>query len=220
MNVTRLTTLCAAAAAMISLNAPTAQAQGLFGGYNQSYPVYTAPAYTQPCATGNCGVRSYTTNYGVSPCATGNCPTTPYTASYPTATCPTGTCPTGQCIHGAQSSQCRTICGPNGCQTICPTGGMQCGPNGCVPAVGYSNTNYRPATASTLPSLNLDQAPAWNTNNGFNGNMNTGFNGASSFGQVAPNRTFGGQNFQMMNTGYAPAGMETNIANDPMVRLN
>jgi len=231
MNATRFSTLFAAAAAMFSMASGSAQAQGLFGGYTQSYPVYSAPS--QPCATGNCGVRGYTTNYGSTPCATGNCPTNAYgtsypTASYPAATCPTGTCPPGQCIHGAQSSQCRTICGPNGCQTICPTGGMQCGPNGCVPAVGYGNNVNYGATTSAVPTLNLDQVSSWNGNNsGYSAptvNMNSGFTGATSFGQVAPNRNFGRSSFAGMNggmnTGFVPAGMETNISNDPMVRLN
>jgi len=226
MNATRFSTLFAAAAAMFSMTAGSAQAQGLFGGYSQSYPVYTAPSTTawpsQPCATGNCGVKGYTTYYGQTPCATGNCPTSSYVTGYPTANCPTGTCPPGQCIHGANSSQCKTICGPNGCQTICPTGGMQCGPNGCVPAVGYGNVNYGASTA--VPSLNLDQVSGWNNNYGNYAapsvNMNSGFTGATNFGQIAPARGYARPTFSGMNSGFVPASVETNIMNDPMVRLN
>jgi hypothetical protein len=230
MNMTRVSTLFAAAAAMISMTAGSAQAQGLFGGYSQSYPVYSAPSTnvwpSQPCATGNCGVQGYTSNYRQTPCATGNCPTTPYTAAYPTATCPTGTCPPGQCVHGANSAQCQTICGPNGCQTICPTAGMQCGPNGCVPAVGYGNNVNYGATTSAVPSLNLDQVSSWNNNSYGNYgaptvNMNRGFTGATNFGQVAPARNFTRPAFSGMNNGgYMPASAGTNISNDPMVRLN
>jgi len=239
MNATRFSTLFAAAAAMFSMTAGSAQAQGLFGGYNQSYPVYSAPSTTvwpsqTPCANGNCGVKGYTSYYGQTPCATGNCPTSSYTAGYPTATCPTGTCPPGQCIHGANSSQCRTICGPNGCQRICPTGGMQCGPNGCVPAVGYGNNVNYGATTSAVPSLNLDQVSSWNGNNGAYGNggyaaptvnmnngfTNNGFTGATNFGQIAPARNFARPMSSGMNGGFVPTSAETNITNDPMVRLN
>ncbi len=229
MNAKRIATLCAAAAAMVSMNAGSAQAQGLFGGYNQSYPVYTQPAttvwpsnvtnagYAQPCTTGNCGVRGYTTNYGA-----------PYTTGYPTATCPTGNCPPGQCS---------TICGPNGCQTICPTGynaSSPCGPNGCPPA-GQFNSNYgasygAPMT-SNLPTLSLDQAGGWNGNAGYSStvplNMNGGFQnqfqGQAGFGNIAPARSngpvFSGAS-SPMNGGFVPASFQTNITNDPMVRLN
>ena len=221
-------TLCAAAAAMFSMTG-SASAQGLFGGYTQSYPVYT-----QPCATGNCGVRTNTTYYAPgSPCANGRCPTgtvvptSAYTTSYPSANCPNGVCPPGQC--NCPTGQCRTICGPNGCQQI------------CTPSNGYSNMNFAPSATSALPSLNLDQQPAWNgnggfvppmnmnngySNNGFNNNSfnSSGFSGAQNFGTVAPPRSFNRPNFSgmngPMNSGFVPAGMETNIANDPLVRLN
>jgi hypothetical protein len=229
MNATRFATLFAAAAAMFSTSAGSAQAQGLFGGYTQSYPVYTAPSTTvrpsqQPCATGNCGVRGYTTGYGVTPCATGNCPTSSYVTGYPTANCPTGNCGTGQCTTGNCSTQCKTICGPNGCQTICPTGyGSPCGPNGCPPAVGYGNANYG-ATTSAVPSLNLDRVSSWNMDNGTYGsagmNPGSGFSGSASFGQVAPARNFSRPAVSGMNGGVVPANLETNIMNDPMVRLN
>lgn len=240
MNAKRITTLCAAAAAMFSMTAGAAQAQGLFGGYNQSYPVYTAPSttvwpsgvtnagYAQPCTTGNCGVRGYTTNYGSVPCATGNCPTSPYVTGYPTANCPTGNCAPGQCT-GNCSTQCRTICGPNGCQQICPTGyNSPCGPNGCPPTAGYGNASYGSPMTSAVPTLNLDQAPAWNGNGGYYGNngMNSsnGFNNRVGFGSVAPSRSSNRPNFSgataPVNGGYFPASMETNISNDPLVRLN
>ena len=233
MNATRFSTLFAAAAAMFSMTAGSAQAQGLFGGYSQSYPVYSAPS--TPCATGNCGVKGYTSHYGQTPCATGNCPTSSYTTGYPTSNYPTANFPSASCPNGnCSTGQCKTICGPNGCQTICPTGGMQCGPNGCVPAVGdgntnYGNVNYGPTT-SAVPSLNLDQVSGWNNNyggstapnfnmnGGFNGN--TGFNGGSNFGSIAPPRNFNRPNFSGMNGGFVPTGFETNISNDPMVRLN
>jgi hypothetical protein len=224
MNATRFTTLFAAAAAMFSMTAGSAQAQGLFGGYNS--PIYSAPSTTvwpsSPCATGNCGMRSSTSYYGSTPCATGNCPTSSYVTGYPTANCPNGNCGTG-CTTGNCSAQCKTICGPNGCQTICPTGGMQCGPNGCFPATGYSNANYG-ATTSVVPSLNLDQVSSWNNNYGNYAaptvNMNSGFNGATNFGQIAPNRNFVRPMFTGMNGGLVPPGADTNIVNDPMVRLN
>ena len=73
----------------------------------------------------------------------------------------------------------------------------------------------------TLPSLNLDQVSTWNGNNGYYGNtgstVNSSFNGTANFRQMAPARSFARP---AMNGGYLPAGMETNIANDPMVRLN
>jgi hypothetical protein len=227
MNATQFTTLIAAAAAMFSMTAGSAQAQGLFGGY--SYPVYSAPS--SPCASGNCGMKSSTSYYGATPCATGNCPTSSYvvgtpTVNYPAGNCPNGNCSTGQCSTGNCSSQCRTICGPNGCQTICPTGGMQCGPNGCFPATGYSNANYGPTT-SVVPSLNLDQVSGWNNNfNNYNNysvptqNMNTGFNGATNFGPIAPGRGQDRPHFSGMNGGFVPPSAEMNITNDPMVRLN
>lgn len=202
-------TLCAAMAAMFSMNAGSASAQGLFGGYAQGYPVYQ-----QSCPTGNCPLRSNTTYYGASPCASGNCPTSGYVTGYPSANCPNGNCASGQC---------RTICGPNGCQTICPNGASPCGPNGCPPSVGYGNVNYG---TTALPSLNLDQTPAWN--GGGNSyvaptfNPNAGFNAAPNFEPVAPQRSFNryqGGNYPM-NGGFVPTGMNTNITNDPMVHLN
>ena len=233
MNAIRLSTLCAAAAAMFSMTAGSAHAQGLFGGYSQSYPVYTTPSTTvwpqQPCATGNCGMKSYTTNYGSTPCATGNCPTSPYVSGYPTVSTPSSGFASGQCVGGNCGTQCKTICGPNGCQTICPTGGMQCGPNGCVPAAGYGNNVNFGATTSAVPSLNLDQVSSWNGNNAPYGNggyaaptmnMNNGFTGATNFGQVAPARNFARPMSSGMNGGFVPTSANTNIMNDPMVRLN
>ncbi len=79
MNAKRFANLFAAAAAMITLHAGTAQAQGLFGGY-RSYPAYAAPSTTiwpagsnygsmTPCANGSCGIRPAGASY--SPCTTG-----------------------------------------------------------------------------------------------------------------------------------------------------
>jgi hypothetical protein len=221
MNANRFASLFAAAAAMFSVNAGSAQAQGIFGNYTNSYPVYTAPSttvwpsgvtnagYAQPCTTGNCPINrsGYTTNYAPSPCATGNCPTSPYTSGYQASACPGGNC----------SPQCRTICGPNGCQTIChTTNGSQCGPNGCFPSAGARSNNYAVPMTSAVPSLNLDQVPAWNSNGGFNGN--TGFN-PNAAGRPMGRPNYSGMNAPM-NGGYFQGNVEGNILNDPMVRLN
>jgi hypothetical protein len=215
----RVAILCAAAAAVFSMSTQ-AQAQGLFG-----YPVYS-----RPCATGNCGVRP-TLGYGMSPCATGNCPTPAYrpTSGYvigsPVANCPGGNCSTGQCPGGVCApGQCQTICGPNGCQTVCPAGySSPCGPNGCPPSFGVTNTGF---STTSVPSLNLDQAPVWTgqTTNSPSYLQNTGFNGASTFRTIAPARGFVQPQFSGVNApvtgGYFGGAMETNIVNDPMVRLN
>jgi hypothetical protein len=91
-----------------------------------------------------------------------------------------------------------------------------------VPAVGYGNVNYGASTA--VPSLNLDQVSGWNNNYGNYAapsvNMNGGFTGATNFGQIAPPRGYARPTFSGMNGGFVPAGLETNIMNDPMVRLN
>jgi len=114
-------------------------------GYPTSRPVIIGNSYpsTSPCANGRCPLPS--SRLGVSsrstPCATGNCPT---------------------------STGCRTICGPTGCQTICPPGSGvgatvgPCGPNGCPPRPYGASTGVNP-TIRTLPTLNLDLAPQWNT---------------------------------------------------------
>lgn len=143
---TSLFTSSAAAGLALLLAQTAVQAQSGYG-----YPAYT-PAYsypsTQPVIIGN----SYPS---ASPCANGRCPvpSSTYGVSYGSTPCATGNCPT--------STSCRTICGPNGCQTVCPTNNVvggavsPCGPNGCPPRPYGGSTNVN-STTRTLPTLNLD----------------------------------------------------------------
>jgi hypothetical protein len=202
------------AAACLACLAESAQAQ--YGVYptqsypaTQSYPVqYGYPSVgsgyqSMPCATGQCGLRTtpsaYTAGYATTPCATGNCPT---------GNCPTGNCPTGAC---------QTICGPNGCTTVCPTSnGQYPAPYGYGNSVGYSNTSNSTVDPRTLPSLNLDQVQTnWNAPSV---NQFPSVNQQQQF-NLQPNQFRGQRGFGRQRN-FAPTGGNQPFPYDPTVQLN